>query len=229
MTTTTTPINAIKEQNEKKNDDVPFLIHLPQYPRLVGLAGKKGTGKTTLCGYLEREYHYKEYSFADPLKRGLMGCFGLTEAQLHDPIQKETVDPFWNVSPRVLMQRVGTDCLRNTLYKTCPELEWLKGDLFVLLMKRSVQASTKHIVIADVRFKNEVNAIHDLGGVVVYIDRPAISTTNNTTTTTAHESESGLDSIQGLMDGTLINQATPADLFVSFDRWFAAVSIPIKR
>lgn len=49
---------------------------------IIGLSGKKASGKSTVANYLTQTHRYKELSFADPLKRGCKEIFGLTDLEL---------------------------------------------------------------------------------------------------------------------------------------------------
>jgi len=53
---------------------------------IIGVSGRKQSGKSTLCDFLANEYIYsgiKVYSFADPLKRFCIDAMGLREEQCY--------------------------------------------------------------------------------------------------------------------------------------------------
>lgn len=89
---------------------------------LIGLVAPKRSGKDTAANYLCTSYGFKKYNFADPLKKGVAEIFGLTYEQL-DGVYKETVDPFWGVTPRELFQKVGTELFQFELPKIVPEFK----------------------------------------------------------------------------------------------------------
>lgn len=149
---------------------------------LIGLTGKKRAGKTTVANHLVEKYNFHEISFADPLKK-IIGeeLLGLTPEQLFDPVKKEQVDPFWNKSPRVLLQLIGTDCFRNII----------DPDFWVKLAEREITKhldAGKNVVLSDVRFPNEVDCVTKLGGKMIHIIRLESSTTFD-----CHASETALD------------------------------------
>ena len=44
---------------------------------VIGIMGQIGSGKSTLSNYLVSQKKYTEFSFADPLKKGLIEFFGM--------------------------------------------------------------------------------------------------------------------------------------------------------
>jgi hypothetical protein len=88
---------------------------------LIGLVAPKQSGKDTIGDYLCGKYSFKKYNFADPLKEGVRKIFGFTEEQLYGN-EKEIIDPFWGVSPREVLQKMGTEVFQYEVPKTIPEL-----------------------------------------------------------------------------------------------------------
>lgn len=130
---------------------------------LIGLMGKKGVGKDTLADRLVSRGRFQKMAFADPLKAVCREMFALTSWQLHDPEGKETVDERWGMTPRQMMQRVGTDMVRSMLGKDF----WLRRmDLELGSLMESKQMM---IVISDVRFANEAQWVRDRGGMIVRV------------------------------------------------------------
>ena len=100
---------------------------------ILGLMGAAGSGKSTAAKYLVERYGAQRFSFADPLKDMVKAAFDLTEAQVRGTqAEKEAIDPRYNVSPRWLLQRIGTEGCRNTFGKnfwTERTLERIRGAL----------------------------------------------------------------------------------------------------
>lgn len=130
---------------------------------LIGLIGKKYSGKDTFGNFLIQYYQFHKKAFADPLKECCKTLFHLSDEQLNDCELKETIISEWNLSPRQIMQKVGTDLFRNHFH----EEFWLK--LFEIWYK---EHSHLNIVCTDVRFENEAELIKKLGGILIKIDRP---------------------------------------------------------
>jgi hypothetical protein len=134
---------------------------MPQPTRmLVGLAGLKHAGKDAAADCLVRHHGFVKHALAAPLKRACKDVFALSDDQVDGP-RKDLVDPRYDVTPRLIMQRFGTDCVRQ-----------LAPDAWVHKF-REWHAACEHprVVVSDVRFQNEVDAIRELGGRVFLVDR----------------------------------------------------------
>lgn len=129
---------------------------------VLGLAGRKSSGKSAVCNRLVAEYGAVKSSFADPLKK-MLRTIGLSDEQLWGTL-KETPDHdiLLGKTPRHAMQTLGTEWGR----------ELISPDLWARLWLRleAVDRPT-FMVIEDVRFDNEVAAIRQLGGIVLGIER----------------------------------------------------------
>lgn len=125
---------------------------------VVGLAGGAGSGKSTAAAFLEKYYGARRYAFADPLKQIAMRTMGFTHEQCYGTqAQKEAVDPRCNMSPRVFLQRLGTEGIRSVLG---PDF-WWEHTLKKIREERPALA-----VIEDVRFPNESEALLDYAAVL---------------------------------------------------------------
>lgn len=158
-------------------------------PRLIGLAGRAGTGKSTIARLLCEQHAFVEIALADPIKRALAAMLDLPRAYLDDPATKETpIAWLRNTTPRRLMQTLGTGWGRQII----------ADDLWLILARRRIerltaQAERQHIagiVISDLRFANESDLVRALGGTVWHIVRPAPPVE-------AHSSEAGITAQPG--------------------------------
>ena len=81
---------------------------------------------------------------------------------------RELRDDFWSnetqmeISPRLVLQLFGTDCMRDGFYD---------GVWVSLLKKTILDNPEQNYVVPDVRFENEVNMLHDIGGEVWEVKR----------------------------------------------------------
>lgn len=145
--------------------------------KLIGLTGLRGSGKSTVANILCTEYGWIELSFANPLKKGLQEMFQLESKQLFGP-DKEQVDDFWGVTPRELLQVIGTELFREILPQKLPYLKgpiWLKACEKELL-KLKDNPNIPGIVISDVRFLDEVNLIRSYNGKILHVLRDSQKT-----------------------------------------------------
>lgn len=131
----------------------------------IGLTGKMYAGKDTAAYFFNKVISQSVTdAFAKPLKEILMNYFGFTKEQLYDPKEKTKFNPEWGMTNREAMQKLGTECIRNNFHK----------DAWIKIMEKRIQ---KHIdmkelvIIPDVRFDNEANLIHKMGGIVIEIIR----------------------------------------------------------
>jgi ABC-type dipeptide/oligopeptide/nickel transport system ATPase subunit len=137
---------------------------------IIGITGKIGSGKSTLATYLSNESDFHEYSFASPLKE-IGRIFGFSDSQLYGTQdEKLAIHPYWGISAREFLQKVGTDLFREQFKRVLPNMKcesvWI--DLF---KKKYREDPSVNYVISDVRFKDEARAIRELGGKIIRISR----------------------------------------------------------
>jgi hypothetical protein len=120
------------------------------------------SGKTTAALELVR-YGFCRVRFAGPLK-AMLHALGLTAAQLDGDEKEKPCALLGGVKPRKAMQTLGTEWGRELIHP----------HLWVNAWKHSLINHHQPIVADDVRFQNEVDAIHEMGGVVVLIERAGL-------------------------------------------------------
>lgn len=161
---------------------------MADFPRLIGLTGRAGSGKDTLAQPFIEQKKYIALRLADPIKYAIEDMFELP-ADIWDGPQKEEelLDVPGQPSPRYLAQTLGSEWGRDLIHP----------DIWVYFLKRTVQANPEvNFIIPDVRFDNEARAIRELGGVVVEITRKDVDYLN-------HKSELGVS--RKLVDGLVHN------------------------
>ena len=155
---------------------------------LIGFSGKKGSGKSYFADYLVNNKLFIKLSFASPLKEITKILFNLSDEDVKDPIKKELINPKFNASPRELMQWLGTDIMREEFNKKFN----YSGSIWIDNVKDKVKTlldKNKDVVIDDVRFQNEVDMIHSLGGIVINLRNYLDNTLNNSTSTHSSENQ----------------------------------------
>jgi hypothetical protein len=140
---------------------------------IVGFVGFIGSGKDTAADYLVNFHGYRRDSFANTLKDAVAYVFGwdrvLLEGRTAEAREwREQVDPWWaermnmpHLTPRWVLQYWGTDVLRKGFH----------DDIWIASLENKMRKTGDNIVISDVRFPNEIKAIHTAGGIVVRIKR----------------------------------------------------------
>lgn len=183
--------------------------------RVIGLLGRKRSGKDSSGDYLISKYNFTRYAFANPIKDILKIMFDFSSDQLND--NKEKIDNRWNVSPREVLQKFGTEMCRNDLEKYLPKIKetmnnetiWIK--LFRIFYEKN---KDKDIIITDVRFLDEINAIRSIGGKIVKIERDNLEYDG-------HSSEKDIDNYdESLIDYKIDNNYTFDDLYSQIDTIF---------
>ena len=155
---------------------------------LIGFSGKKGSGKSYFANYLVNNKLFIKLSFASPLKEITKILFNLSDEDVKDPIKKELINPKFNASPRELMQWLGTDIMREEFNKKFN----YSGSIWIDSVKDKVKTlldNNKDVVIDDVRFQNEVDMIHSLGGIVINLHNDLDNTLNNSTSNHSSENQ----------------------------------------
>ncbi|KXJ59498.1 MAG: hypothetical protein AXW14_15470 [Alteromonas sp. Nap_26] len=124
-------------------------------PIVIGLAGQKGAGKNYAATILRNHaesmgYTVAEIAYADPIKEMLKVGLGLTDEHFATQEAKETVIPQFGVSPRYLMQTLGTNWGRDLV----------NNNLWLIVTGAKIDLSKVDVVlVTDVRFDNEAGQI----------------------------------------------------------------------
>ena len=137
---------------------------------IVGLVGFIGSGKGT-AGDILGELGFIKESFAGSVKDIASVMFGWPRHLLEGDTDesrtfRELPDEGWSkrfgrpFTPREALQKVGTEVGRDVFHQ----------DFWVQALDAKVDFK-KHYVITDVRFPNEINWIHENGGIVIEIQR----------------------------------------------------------
>lgn len=128
---------------------------------IIGFVSPKQYGKTTACNILKKYWgdDVTQINFKDGLVNELKQNFPdlLSEiGKVHDPATLFTEKP---PLIRALMQNYGTEVRRND-----NENYWVDK-------WKNTKVDTPHIIVDDVRFLNEAQAIKDSGGILIRLNR----------------------------------------------------------
>lgn len=181
---------------------------------IIGLTGRKRSGKSTLAHLLMERHGFVELSFAARLKKmavdvnplvHYIDALSLTETDrellangvepgpvhLLDALGALGEERAKDLLPEVrrFYQRLGTEGVRNNL----GEDTWVEVVNRQICGRYTAYARaglpTPRIVLADVRFENEADLIRRWGGLVVEVRRPALDAS---TPADDHASEAGV-------------------------------------
>ena len=171
---------------------------------LIAITGLAGSGKSTAASMLVAE-GYTRRKFAGPLKKMLETLLllqgadeGTVEAFLEGDLKELPTPLLAGKSPRQAMQTLGSEWGRDHM-----------GAMFWADITMNAAFEDK-VVIDDLRFDKEAEAVRERGGKVIQIVRGIYSLA------TPHCSEAGIN--PNLVDAVLHNTGTPGDLFTGL-KW----------
>lgn len=140
---------------------------------IIGICGFQGSGKDTIADYLQNIYGFKRDSFAATLKDAVAAVFGWDRELLEGRTKesrawREQVDPWWaarlnmpDLTPRLVLQKWGTEVARKSWH----------DDIWIASLENKLSKAHNDIVITDVRFPNEIQAVKNAGGIVIRVVR----------------------------------------------------------
>ena len=138
---------------------------------IIGTIGFIGCGKGTVADILVEKYGFVKLSFADAVKDATAAIFGWQRSLLEGDTEesrifRETRDEWWSektgkhITPRYMLQIMGTEAGRDVFHK----------DIWVYALERKMEMY-QNVVIADVRFPNEIEWMRSKGGFAVRVSR----------------------------------------------------------
>lgn len=170
-------------------------------PALIGLLGKKRSGKDSFASVLLEDFGFQRVAFADPLRDAalaldpfvgptpLPGDLVPSYHRLSEVIDALGWERAKDFAPEVrrILQALGTDAIRTlddgfwvrmAMQKVAelrePTRRWPSGELYT---------PGSPVVVTDVRFPNEAEAIRQAGGVLIRVERPGFDGDGHATET----------------------------------------------
>jgi hypothetical protein len=171
---------------------------------IIGISGYAQAGKDSLGDALVRQCGFEKASFATPMKLmaeaidPLVGCSRrLSDLLREGGWERAKKEP----EVRQFLQRLGTEGGRDIFGQDF----WVEHTL-------NLYEFSPRLVICDVRFRNEAEAIRARGGDVVRITRPGFDAPND------HVSEHDLDGYS--FNTEIYNDGSLDDLELKAQRYF---------
>lgn len=173
---------------------------------IIGLSGYAQTGKDTIANYLIKNYGFTRVAFADPIREAvyklnpkinIADMRGVSLATAVDSLGWETVK-VESEDARWLLQRMGTEVGREIF-----------GDNFWVDQAMKKAVGHDKVVITDVRYPNELEAILGHSGTVWRVIKDDTGAVNR------HASESALDGYD--FEYIIFNNDTIESLYESVD------------
>ncbi len=165
---------------------------------VIGITGRRGSGKDTVANMLTKQ-GYENIKFAGALKEMLrtylryvgMNAFEI-ERHIEGPDKEKPIPQLSGQNARRAMQTLGTEWGRNLMG---PDM-WVNS--FLLRCNQFPR-----VVCSDVRFPNEADMIHELGGKIIRLTRPGLPQLD-------HPSENLIDEL--VVDYVILNNSTTESL-----------------
>lgn len=160
-----------------------------EFPRLIGLTGPKGVGKTTFANKIGGQI----FSLAEPIKDMLKVI--INPKYVYN--DKEAQIPGFpeGITGRKLLQSLGTEWGRNHF----PQI-WInptREKLLDLISASKATGTYARAIVDDIRFNNEAEMIKELDGEVWLLQRDGFKPLSDT-----HSSEAGVS--EQLIDKCLV-------------------------
>ena len=151
------------------------------FPRVIGLTGPKGIGKSTLAERIGG----KILSLATPIKQMLEHI--VPKLYIYEEKEKQIPGFPEGITARLLMQQLGTEFGRS-FYPSIWVNHTKEKAQDLLLWAESNDQYAFRVIIDDIRFQNEADMVHELGGEVWKVNREGFKITED-----KHSSEAGLE------------------------------------
>lgn len=214
-----TPIIAISGKKQSGKDTTAKILQFLAYVDQLNAQAKEQGESIELPSYLE----FLEFNdavtqpiqikkFAGKLKNIVAELLNCCVSNLESEDFKNSKIDYLSsedkiITPRYLLQYLGTDVLRNSIN------EDIHVNLLLNELKSSQNANILAFAITDLRFRNELDAIKKHGGLTIRLNR---NEANKIVSNSQHESETALDNAQ--FDITIDNNGTFEELFLKVQK-----------
>ncbi|MER5304597.1 hypothetical protein ABT039_34735 [Streptomyces lasiicapitis] len=178
--------------------------------------GRAGSGKDSAAARLISRYQFVRVAFADPLKESAMRLdpiigaegtsYGALPIRLSDVVKRYGWDRAKNSYPEV----------RRTLQRLGEAVRGDDPDFWLRMALDKISTADRWslpVVVSDVRYANEADALRAAGALMVRIERPGATAGGEAA---QHVSELDLDAYPA--DVTVTNAGSLDDLYAMTDR-----------
>jgi hypothetical protein len=184
--------------------------------RIIGLAGKSGSGKDVVADHIGEKYGYTKIAVADAIRDEVnaflqlaLGNYGAfmfgKNTSFSDVLEAFRTAVYAKPTTpemRVILQWWGTEYRRSQ-----------NPDYWVDILQNKIM-ETDLAVVSDVRLPIEIDVIHQAGGEVWFVERPGIAAVGIPN----HLTEIGL--VGATFDRTIVNDKSLEDLRATIDALF---------
>jgi len=205
---------------------------IPSRHLLIGYGGPAGSGKDASADHLVDRHGFTKLNMSDPLLAAMLildpiipapgkyiagahmnsnerfsdlhKIFGYVETKKHPEVRR-------------LLQQLGTEFGRKVL----GEDTWVNiaARRIIQLREAAVASEDGNVAITGIRYRNELEMIHRLGGTSVWVKRPSLTGIG---ALSAHSSENSLSEED--FDATLLNDGSLGDLELATTKMFTTLN-----
>jgi len=186
---------------------------------IIGLSGKMKAGKSTLAQRLVEEYGFVKLSFGDFVRQEVAKGMGMTLSQykIYEIDNKQELRPIMQAWGHGRRQMDGDNYWVEKVFETIEGMERDTNDE----VKYTVR-----IVIDDVRYPNELNAIKKRGGQVGWLE---VSESNQLERGAdegriGHDSETALDEYKWVPSWIVDTDMSSSEEVFTFIEWWMFVN-----
>lgn len=155
---------------------------------IISITGKIGSGKDTIADIIMQYTPYHDWEikkFAGKLKVIAEILSGVPKINFEDQeFKKQDMGPEWGMTYRDLLQKLGTEAMRNGLHENV----WVNALFADYHFNIEEDEQMPNWLITDCRFPNELEAVKTHKGITIKVIRDSGNTIGTT-----HASETALD------------------------------------
>lgn len=155
---------------------------------IISISGKIGSGKDTIADIIMQYTPYHRWQvkkFAGKLKDIAEILTGVPKINFEDQeFKQQDMGPEWGMTYRDLLQKLGTEAMRNGLHKNV----WVNALFADYQFNIEEDEQIPYWIITDSRFPNELAAVKEHNGIAIKVIRDSGNTIGTT-----HTSETALD------------------------------------
>ncbi len=167
---------------------------------IISITGKIGSGKDTIADIIMQYTPYHDWEikkFAGKLKVIAEILSGVPKINFEDQeFKKQDMGPAWGMTYRDLLQKLGTEAMRNGLHENVwvnalfsdYNREWVSIGDNTASEDAFLDKIYPNWIITDTRFPNELEAVKTHKGITIKVIRDSGNTVGTT-----HASETALD------------------------------------
>ena len=155
---------------------------------IISITGKIGSGKDTIADIIMQYTPYHDWEikkFAGKLKVIAEILSGVPKINFEDQeFKKQDMGPEWGMTYRDLLQKLGTEAMRNGLHENV----WVNALFSDYHFNIEEDEQMPNWLITDCRFPNELESVKTHKGITIKVIRDSGNTIGTT-----HASETALD------------------------------------